>query len=52
MHILILPLGLILWYLAYEAKPIVNDDVILNRKENNKNKRTNLLNIINGSFYN
>ena len=50
MHILIFPVGFILWYLAYEAKPIINDDVTLNRKENNKNKRNNLLNIINESF--
>ena len=25
MQILILPAGFILWYLAYEAKPIIND---------------------------
>ena len=50
MHILILPAGLILWYLAYEAKPIVNDEVKFDWEEKNTNKRNKLLNIINGSF--
>ena len=52
MHIFILPIGFILWYLAYEAKPIINDEVTLNWEENNSNKRDKLLNIINESFYN
>ena len=26
MHILIIPVGFLLWYLAYEAKPINNDE--------------------------
>ena len=50
MHILILPAGFILWYLAYEAKPIINDEVTLNWEENNKNKRNKLFNIINESL--
>ena len=50
MHILIFPAGFILWYLAYEAKPIINDDVNLNWEEINTNKRKKLLNIINDSF--
>ena len=50
MHILILPAGLILWYLAYEAKPIINDEVKLNWELENTNKRNRLLNIINESF--
>ena len=50
MSILILPAGFILWYLAYEAKPIINDEAILNLEEKNTNKRIKLLNIINGSF--
>ena len=49
MHILILPAGFILWYLAYEAKPIINDE-INHWEEKNANKRIKLLNIINGSF--
>jgi hypothetical protein len=50
MHILILPAGFILWYLAYEAKPIINDDVRLYLEEKNINKRNKLLSIINESF--
>ena len=26
MHIFIIPLGFVLWYLAYEAKPIFDED--------------------------
>ena len=50
MHILIFPAGFILWYLAYKAKPIVNDEVILNLEEENTSKRNKLFNIINESF--
>ena len=50
MHILILPVGFILWYLAYEAKPIINDEVTLYLEEKNSNKRNKLLNIINESY--
>ena len=50
MHILILPAGLILWYLAYEAKPITNDEITLHWKEKNSTKRNKLLNIINDTF--
>ena len=50
MHILILPAGFILWYLAYEAKPIINDEVKLDWEEEKKNKRNKLINIINESF--
>ena len=50
MHFLILPAGFILWYLAYEAKPIINDEVTINWEEKNTNKRIKLLNIINESF--
>ena len=50
MHILILPAGLILWYLAYEAKPITNDEITLRWKEKNTNKRNRLLSIINEAF--
>ena len=51
MYIFILPAGFILWYLAYEAKPIINDEVALNWEEKNINKRNKLLNIINENFY-
>ena len=50
MHILIFPVGFILWYLAYEAKPIINDEITHHWEENNTNKRNRLLNIINESF--
>ena len=51
MYIFILPAGFILWYLAYEAKPIINDEVALNWEEENNNRRNKLLNIINENFY-
>ena len=50
MHILIFVAGFILWYLAYEAKPIINEEVTLRWEEKNTNKRNKLLNIINESF--
>ena len=50
MQILILPAGFILWYLAYEAKPIINDEVKLDWEEKKTNKRNKLINIINESF--
>ncbi len=50
MHILVLPVGLILWYFAYKAKPIINDEVALHWEEENTNKRNKLLNIINEGF--
>ena len=52
MYILILPVGFILWYLAYEAKPTINDEGILYWEEKNKNKRNKLLNIIKKDFLN
>ena len=51
MYIFILPAGFILWYLAYETKPFINDEVALNWEEENINKRNKLLNIINENFY-
>ena len=50
MHILLFPAGFILWYLSYEAKPVINDEVALHREEENIKKRNKLLNIINESF--
>ena len=50
MHILIFPVGFILWYLSYEAKPTINDEVTLHWEEKNTTKRNKLLNIINESF--
>jgi len=51
MYILILPAGFILWYLAYDAKPTINDEITHHWEEKNTNKRVKLLNIINESFY-
>ena len=50
MHILIFPAGFILWYLAYESKPVINDEITLKLEEKNTNKRIKLLNIINENF--
>ena len=50
MQILIIPLGLILWYLAYEAKPINNDEATSLWEEENYIKRTKLLHILKESF--
>ena len=50
MHILIFPVGFILWYLAYEAKPIINDEITKYWEEKNTYKRDKLLNIINESL--
>ncbi len=50
MHILIFPAGFILWFLAYEAKPIINDEVRLEWEMKKKDKRNKLLNIINESY--
>ncbi len=52
MHILILPAGFILWYLAYKAKPITNDEELLYWEEENKLKRNKLLTIIKESLIN
>jgi len=49
MQILMIPIGFILWYLAYEAKPVINDEEKLEWEMKNKNKRNKLLNIINES---
>ena len=50
MHILIIPIGFVLWYLAYEAKPINNDEGTYTWEEENFVKRTRLLNILKESF--
>tara|TARA_A100001388_G_scaffold247119_1_gene206503 strand:+ start:376 stop:534 length:159 start_codon:yes stop_codon:yes gene_type:complete len=51
MHLFIFPVGFILWYFAYEAKPSVNDDATLNWREINADRRSRLTNIINESLY-
>ena len=50
MQILIIPIGFILWYLAYEAKPLNSDEATYIWEKNNFVKRTKLQNIIKESF--
>ena len=50
MSILIIPVGFLLWYLAYEAKPINNDEATYLWEEENFIKRTKLLSILKDSF--
>ena len=50
MQILIIPIGFILWYFAYEAKPINNDEATNYWEEENYVKRAKLLNILRESF--
>ena len=50
MHILIIPIGFLLWYLAYEAKPLNNDAATNVWEEENFVKRTRLQNILKDSF--
>ena len=50
MHILLFPAGFILWYLAYEAKPVINDEITLHFEEKNKNRRNKILNIFKEHF--
>ena len=50
MHFLVIPAGFILWYLAYETKPITNDDATSIWEEENIVKRAKLLNILKKSF--
>ena len=50
MQILLFPVGFILWYVAYEAKPLNNDEATGIWEEENIVKRTRLLNILKESF--
>ena len=50
MQILIIPLGFILWYLAYESKPINNDEATSLWERENYVKRAKLLNILKEGF--
>ena len=51
MHLLIIRAGFILWYLAYDTKPISNDEVTNLWEQENINKRGKLLNILKESYY-
>ena len=46
MHILIIPAGLFLWYLAYETKPRTNDEATDFWEKENIVKRNKLLGIL------
>ena len=50
MHIFIIALGFILWFAAYESKPIVHDGTNDLLKEENYLKRIKLLQILNKGF--
>ena len=50
MQILIIPIGFILWYFAYESKPINNDEVTSFWEKENYVKRSKLLNILKESY--
>ena len=50
MYILVFPAGFILWYLAYMAKPIINDEITVYWEEKNINRRNKLLKLINEGF--
>ena len=50
MQVLIIPIGFILWYLAYKAKPINNDEATCMWEKENLVKRSKLLNILSESF--
>ena len=50
MHILLFPIGFILWYLAYDAKPIINEEITTIREEEILIKRSKLQDILDKSF--
>lgn len=50
MHIFIIPIGFILWYIAYEAKPINDDEVTDLWEERNIVKRNKLMSILKESY--
>ena len=50
MQFFIIPIGFVLWYLAYETKPISNDEATASWEEENFAKRSRLLNILKESF--
>lgn len=50
MHFLVIPAGLILWYLAYENKPNINDEITNEWEKENILKRNKLISILKESF--
>ena len=50
MHIFIIPIGFILWYIAYETKPVKNDEVGTIWEQEKIVKRNKLISIIKERF--
>jgi len=50
MHILIIPFGLMLWYLAYDTKPKINDELNYLFEEKNIIKRNRLVSILKNGY--
>ena len=50
MQFFVIPAGLILWYMAYENKPSINDDITNQWEEENILKRNRLINILRESY--
>ena len=50
MHFLIIPVAFILWYFAYDSKPINNDEATYIWEKENFIKRAKLLAILKESF--
>ena len=50
MQILLIPIGFMLWYIAYETKPINNDEATSIWEKENFIKRAKLLNILKESY--
>ena len=50
MQFLVIPAGLILWYLAYENKPSINDEVTNEFEKENILKRNKLNSILKESY--
>ena len=47
MELLAIPIGFVLWYLAYEAKPYKEDEVGLIWEKENSDKRSKIKQIFN-----
>ena len=49
MELIAIPIGFVLWYLAYEAKPYKKDEFGLLWEQENINKRSKIKQILNGN---
>ena len=50
MYFFVIPAGLILWYVAYDNKPSINDDVLNQWEKENIVKRNRLVSILRESY--